>query len=135
MLGAIGGLLHAPGWDTVDELKANMLGWETCSFKDIPLQHHRFTGSLDGTWKNYVKFGLANYITGYHPLFMALKCLRRMLAPPYLVGGIGLTWGFIKGRLTGVPRMDDREFIRYVRRQQMNRLLGVRVFGIGLRAN
>lgn len=121
---AIGGLLHAPGWDTVDELKANMLGWETCSFTDIPLRHHRFTGSADGTWRNYVKFGLANYIAGYHPLFMALKCMRRMLVPPYFVGGIGLTWGFVKGRFTGVPRVDDREFIRYVHQQQMNRLFG-----------
>src|SRR5271166_6438519 len=25
---AIGGLLSVPGWDTVDEVKANMLGWE-----------------------------------------------------------------------------------------------------------
>jgi glycosyltransferase involved in cell wall biosynthesis len=121
---AIGGLIHAPGWDTVDELKANMLGWETFSFNDIPLRHHRFTGSADGAWKNYVKFGLANYITGYHPLFMALKCLKRMLAPPYLVGGIGLTWGFVKGCFTGVPRVSDREFIRYVHRQQINRLFG-----------
>jgi len=121
---AIGGLLPAPGWDTVDELKANMLGWETCSFRDIPLRHHRHTGSADGTWKNYVKFGLANYIAGYHPLFMALKCAKRMVEPPYLVGGMGLTWGFIKGCLTGVPRVNDGEFIRYIHRQQMNRLLG-----------
>jgi glycosyltransferase involved in cell wall biosynthesis len=121
---AIGGLLHAPGWDTVDELKANMLGWETCSFRDIPLRHHRFTGSADGTWKTYVKFGLANYITGYHPLFMALKCLKRMLEPPYLLGGLGLSWGFINGCFGGAPRVSDREFIRYVRQQQMNRLFG-----------
>jgi glycosyltransferase involved in cell wall biosynthesis len=120
----IGGLLCAPGWDTVDELKANMLGWETCSFKDIPLRHHRFTGSADGVWKNYVKFGMANYITGYHPLFMALKCLKRLLEPPYLLGGFGLAWGFVKGSVTGVPRVRDGEFIRYVRRQQINRLCG-----------
>ena len=30
----IGGLIRAPGWDTVDEVKANMHGWETWTFKD-----------------------------------------------------------------------------------------------------
>ena len=119
---AIGGLIRAPGWDTIDELKANMLGWQTFSFKDIPLRHHRFTGTADGTWKNYVKFGVANYVTGYHPLFMALKCLKRSLEPPYLIGAAGLTWGFVKGYLTGASRVEDRDLIQYVHRQQLNRL-------------
>jgi hypothetical protein len=113
----------APGWDTIDELKANMLDWTTRSFPDIPLQHHRYTGTVDGTWKNQVKFGLANYITGYHPLFMALKCLKRVAEKPYLVGAIGLWWGFCRGYLHGVARVNDPALIRYVRRQQLNKLI------------
>src|SRR5205823_8405038 len=74
---AIGQVVRAPGWDTIDEFKANMLGWKTYSFRDIPVRHHRYTGSVDGTWKNYVKFGLGSYIVGYHPLFMLLKCIIR----------------------------------------------------------
>ena len=120
---AIGGLLRAPGWDTIDELKANMLGWTTRTFKDVPLKHHRYTGSADGTWKNYVRFGLANYITGYHPLFMALKCLKRCGQKPYLVGAVGLWWGFCRGYLKRVTRVDDAELIRYVRRQQLNKIV------------
>lgn len=119
----VGGLMSAPGWDAIDELKANMLGWETRSFKDIPLQHQRYTGTADGTWNNYVKFGFANYVTGYHPLFMALKCLKRIFERPYLVGAVALAWGFVKGYLTNAPRVEDRKLIKYVRRQQMNRLL------------
>ena len=119
----IGGLLRAPGWDTIDELKANLLEWRTFSFTDIPLRHHRFTGKADGKWKNYVKFGLANYITGYHPLFMAAKCLKRMLQRPYVVGGIGLAYGFLKGYWTGASQVDDRRLVDYVHRQQLNRLL------------
>ena len=118
----LGGLLRAPGWDTIDELKANMLGWTTRTFRDVPLKHHRFTGSADGVWKNQVKFGLSNYITGYHPLFMATKCLKRAFARPYLVGAIGLGWGYCKGYLQGIAQVDDRDLIRYVRRQQLNKL-------------
>ena len=120
---AIGGLLRAPGWDTIDELKANMLGWTTRTFTDIPLHHHRFTGSADGTWRTQVKFGLANYITGYHPLFMAIKCLKRFARPPYLVGAVGLWWGFCSGYLKGIEPVDDSDLIRYVRKQQLNKLL------------
>jgi poly-beta-1,6-N-acetyl-D-glucosamine synthase len=119
---AIGGLIRAPGWDTADELKANMLGWRTYSFADVPLRHHRFTGTADGTWNNCVKFGLSNYITRYHPLFMAAKCLRRTVQRPYLIGALGQAWGYCKGYLTKTARVDGEEYVRYVHRQQMNRL-------------
>ena len=119
----LGGLIRAPGWDTIDELKANMLGWTTLTFRDIPLRHHRFTGTEDGVWKNQVKFGLANYITGYHPLFMMIKCLRRALMKPFMVGALGLWWGFCRGYINRMARVDDPELIRYVRRQQINKLL------------
>lgn len=119
----LGGLLRAPGWDTIDELKANMLGWTTLTFLDIPLTHHRFTGAADGIWEDQVKCGLSNYITGYHPLFMAMKCVKRCFLWPYLVGAIGLWWGFCGGYLRGVDQVQDRELIRFVRRQQINKLL------------
>jgi len=118
--------LHpAPGWDTIDEMKANMLGWSTRTLRDIPLWHHRTTGTADGTWKNYVKFGLANYITGYHPIFMLAKCLSRIAKPPFAVGAIGLWWGFCRGYLENVPRVSDRTLIRYVRQQQIRKLLNL----------
>lgn len=120
---AIGGLLRMTGWDTVDELKANMLGWTTRTFNDVPLRHHRYTGSADGTWKTQVKFGLANYVAGYHPVFMAVKCMKRIFRYPYGIGAIGLWWGFLRGYLSGTAQVGEPELIRYVRRQQLNKLL------------
>jgi len=121
---AIGGLVHAPGWDTLDEVKANRLGWITRTFRGINVIHHRRTGAAYGQWNDLAKAGLANYITGYHPVFMLLKCLKRMAERPYLVGGSALWFGFLKGYLTGTPRVGDKSLIRYFRQQQMNRLLG-----------
>lgn len=118
----IGGLLRAPGWDTVDELKANMLGWQTFTFQEIKLRQHKETGSADGTWRNWVKNGLANYVSAYHPLFMLVKCLKRAFARPYLIGAIGLGYGFVSGYFKRVPRVDDSAFSRYVRGQQMRKL-------------
>jgi hypothetical protein len=53
-----------------------------------------------------------------------LKCARRMAAEPYIVGGLGLLFGFVKGYLSRIPQVDDKALIRYLRQQQMNRLLG-----------
>ena len=119
---AIGGLHRAPGWDTIDEVKANMLGWKTMTFPELKLNHHRFTGNADGAWKNWVKNGLANYITGYHPLFMLAKCARRAFRSGAMTIPTGLGWGFFSGYLNRVPQAEP-EVVRYVRREQMKRLL------------
>ncbi|MFL6513844.1 MAG: glycosyltransferase family 2 protein [Chthoniobacterales bacterium] len=119
---AIGGLMQAPGWDTVDEYKANMLGWKTYTFREIKLLHHRHAGGAEGTWKNWVKNGVANYVAGYHPLFMACKCAKRVAHKPYLMAAAGLLTGYLGAWVRGVPKVDDHELIRYVRRQQLRRL-------------
>jgi glycosyltransferase involved in cell wall biosynthesis len=120
----IGGLIAAPGWDTMDEVKANSLGWRTRSFPDLHLVHHRDTGAADGTWRTLVKYGRANYICGYHPLFMLSKCAVRLVKKPYLLGSIGLMYGFVSGYVSRVPQVQDPAAIAYLRRQQMSRLFG-----------
>jgi poly-beta-1,6-N-acetyl-D-glucosamine synthase len=119
---AIGGVIRAPGWDTVDEVKANMLGWKTRSFPDLRLLHHRFTGAAAGAWKNSVKNGMGSYICGYHPLFMLLKCVVNIPTKPFVVGSVGLFCGFMKGYLSRPPQIDDKETVAYLRQQQIRRL-------------
>jgi poly-beta-1,6-N-acetyl-D-glucosamine synthase len=119
---AIGGLLRETGWDTYDEVKANMLGWKTRTFNGLPLIHHRETGGADGTWKNWVKNGRANYIVGYHPLFMFFKCVRRLSERPYGVVSAGLWYGYMAGYFSRTGRHQEPEVIRYIRREQMRRL-------------
>ena len=119
---AIGGFWPAPGWDTMDEVKANMLGWTTRSFPELHLQHHRYTGSAEGIWSGLVKNGKANYICGYHPMFMLAKCLRRLWRRPYVVGSLALMYGFLSGYLKRIPQVNDRQTIIYLRRQQLGRL-------------
>lgn len=119
---AIGGLIKAVGWDSVDEIKANMLGWQTRTFPEIRLVHLRPTGGAYGIWTDTIKRGLANYITGYHPVFMACKCAKRCFHKPYGVEALALWIGFLKGYVKRIPRVDDREMIRFLRRQQWHAL-------------
>lgn len=122
---AIGGLVQAPGWDTIDEVKANMLGWSSTSFSEFHVIHHRVTGTADGALRDRVKHGLACYVSGYHPLFLAASCVSRLLKEPYIAGSAAIGYGFLKGYWTRMPRVEDQRFIKYLRAQQLRRLCGL----------
>jgi hypothetical protein len=79
---------------------------------------------VNGKWPNWVKNGLANYVVGYHPLFMFLKCLRRYLRRPNNLAPLALMVGFCGGYWKRAAQVDDRPAINYLRNQQMNALLG-----------
>lgn len=120
----IGGLQPSPGWDTIDEVKANMLGWNTGTLAGLRVIHYRFTGSAESKWRDAVKNGRADYFSGYHPLFMTVKCMYRMVKIPYFTGALGLAYGFLSAYAKGLPQVPDPKLIHYLRRQQLRRLIG-----------
>ena len=119
----IGGLVKTAGWDTVDEVQANRLGWSTRTFSDLKVIHCRPTGAVQGIWRDGVKMGKAAYVSGYHPVFMLAKCARRFFQPPYVLGAFAHGYGFLTSYFKQIPRAGDRAFIRYIQGQQIRRLL------------
>jgi poly-beta-1,6-N-acetyl-D-glucosamine synthase len=122
---AIGGLIQAPGWDTIDEVKANMLGWKSYSFSELHVMHHRLTGTAEGLLRDRMKHGLGCYVSGYHPLFLAASCISRLAKRPYVTGSAAMCYGFLKGYWTRSPRVNDLQLIKYLRGQQLRRLWGL----------
>ena len=120
----IGGLWPAPGWDTIDETSASMRGWVTMSIPEVLANHHRPTGSADGSWRDSVKHGLACYIAGYHPLYLVASSFYRLLRRPYPVPFVGGFYGFLRGYFNHIPKVDDPALIKFVRKQQLKRLMG-----------
>jgi hypothetical protein len=120
---AISPLASATGWDTIDEVKANFHGWTTRTFEGEMLIQHKPTGGADGAWRNAFKNGRANYISGYHPAYMIAKCLRRSVDRPVLLGSVALASGYTSACLKRVPRAADPQIVRYLRQQQLRRLL------------
>jgi biofilm PGA synthesis N-glycosyltransferase PgaC len=116
-------LVKAPGWDTIDEVRANLRGWTTRTFTNLKLIQHKSTGAVDGNWRNWFKNGRANYLTGYHPLFMLAKCIKRASRKPFLVESTALFIGYFTGYFKKLPQAADEETIHYLRRQQIRRLL------------
>ena len=115
-------LLKAPGWDAIDEIKANMHGWKTRTFQQITILQHKPTGSADGFWRTWFKGGRGNYIAGYHPLFMLCKCVLKAMRRPFTVEALALLAGFTTGYIQRIPRVEDKEMIRFLRQQQLRAL-------------
>jgi poly-beta-1,6-N-acetyl-D-glucosamine synthase len=116
-------LIMAPGWDTIDEVKANFYGWTTNTFRNLALRQHKATGSADGHWQNWFKNGLANYNTGYHPIFMIAKCLKRALQKPSSLMSVALWSGYCSGYFRRISQVQESEVIFYLRHQQICHLL------------
>ena len=121
---SLGGMWNGLGWDTIDEVKANIRGWETRSLPDLPLVHYRATGTANGRWWGFIKNGQADYIVGYHPVFFGAKFIRHCFKAPVLVRALGLACGWISAYWKHLTRIEDPEFVAYVRRQQLRRLFG-----------
>ncbi|MGE5429451.1 MAG: glycosyltransferase [Syntrophomonadaceae bacterium] len=111
------------GEDGVAEISVRMHGWEVKSISRLPVLHHRRTGTAVLNVLNF-KFrqGSVEYCLGYHPFFQALKCIFRFREKPYVIGSIFRFAGFWWTTLKNEERPVSNEFVRYVRKEQMERL-------------
>lgn len=120
---AIGGLQPGVGWDTIDEAHAMMLGFRTRSFPSIVAYHHRPQGLAMGRLRSRFSTGHTLYVVGYSPIFMLVRSFRRMLEPPIFVGTLMMLAGYFEGYLRRTPRSSPPDLVKFIRRQQMRRLL------------
>jgi hypothetical protein len=120
----IGGIGSDLGWDTIDEIKAHMNGWITKSFPDLKVIHLRPTRGSSGWYRARVIDGVSAYNSAYHPLFLFARAARHVFRKPVLFGSLAMIWAYMKNYLTGKSRDVDKQYINYIRRHQMNRLMG-----------
>ena len=62
---------------------------------------------------------------GSHPLFELMKSIRWMGKAPYVLQGIIRMYGFIWAACSGQKRSVSEEFIRYLRKEQWQRIKAV----------
>jgi len=121
-LAAIGGLNGSLGWDTLDEAHAMMLGFRTRNFRHIKARHHRPQGAASG-WRARTAAGLSAYNVGYSPLFLWARAVRQSLKPPVPFAGMLMVSGYLQGYLQRRRRIASPEVVKFIRRQQVRRLL------------
>lgn len=115
----IGGLVKGLIWDGIDCYRGRMLGWRSKSIEDPELRfiHLRPMGSSDqGILTGRRRLGEGYWFMGAAPLFVLAKAVYGMTHKPAWVGSLAMLQGYVTACLRGVPRYDDLEFRRYLRR-------------------
>lgn len=122
-LEAIGGIPERLGWDTIDETYARMHGFVTHSFPDLVARHHRPWGSADGRLRGRARHGECAWILHYGFVWSLLRSFKVARVPPLGLSGAAFLFGYLRAAARGVPRVQDRAFRRFVRRELRARVL------------
>lgn len=118
--------IQVGGEDWVAEVMARSKGWEVKSYYELKVFHNKpgspiRGGHLKEAWRS----GTMDYLLGTHPLFELAKCFRRVREYPYLINACLRLTGFIASYLQNQKRPVNREFIKYLRTEQIQRLTNI----------
>lgn len=123
---AIGGFVRQVSWDGIDGHMCRMKGWVARSEDRPELRfiHLRQMGSSQQSlWVGRLRWGFGKYFMGSAPYFVAAVAVFRMFEKPYVVGGWGIFWGYLKAMFSAAPRFEDKEFRRFLRRFELRSLI------------
>jgi poly-beta-1,6-N-acetyl-D-glucosamine synthase len=118
----IKGFVPAPGWDTVDEIRAMGHGWKTRHFRDLRMNHNKPEGSTMGAFNTSIMQGEAYYRSGGSKLFFILKALHRATSRPYLLSALGLLWGYLSAILVRKTLLVTESEARFYKALLLGRL-------------
>jgi glycosyltransferase involved in cell wall biosynthesis len=120
----IGGFVRERGWDTVDEVRAQVRGWRTRHFPEVQFRHLKPEGSGIGSVRTNAMHGDVYFLTGGGPLFLLFKAAHRMIAgSPPVVGGLAMLYGYARSALSGRARLVTPEEAQHYRRLLNRRIL------------
>ncbi len=127
----MGGFVRQVMWDGIAYHRCRMAGWRTASFpdKDLMIFDHRLMGSsYKSVYHGRIRWGWGQYFMGTHPLYLLAIGLYRMRERPFVVGGLLIMLGYLKGWISRSERYDYPGFRRSLRAWQFERLgLGKRL--------
>lgn len=124
---AIGGyqVLEYGGEDWHAQVSANLKGWETEAFPDLPIYHHRHTGTGGNLLRSSFQLGKLDYSFGSDPLFEAIKCALRVPSKPLVLGALLRFIGFAWLSIRQEKRPVSPEFMSFLRSEQRARVAGM----------
>jgi biofilm PGA synthesis N-glycosyltransferase PgaC len=112
----------SPDWHA--EVSVRMRGWRVQSFPELKVFHHRPTGTAGGLLRTCYREGLKDYLMGSHPVYELFRVGRRLPERPFVIGALVRLTGFAWARLSGQQRRVSEEFIRFLRKEEIGRVLG-----------
>lgn len=111
------------GGDWIAVTTARMRGWQTRSFTEKAVVHHRDRLSAGRqSWRQWFRQGEKDFTLGGHPLWEVARGVYRATSRPYVLGSVMLLAGYAYRSVRGPARPVTRELIRFHRAEQMGRL-------------
>lgn len=127
----IDGFVREVMWDGIAFHRARIAGWKTRSFRDpeLMIYDHRLMGSSNKSiYHGRIRWGWGQYFMGTHPLYILAVGLYRMRERPFIIGGILIVLGYLKGFITRTRQYDYPGFRKSLHAWQLERLkLGKRL--------
>jgi poly-beta-1,6-N-acetyl-D-glucosamine synthase len=117
----IGGFIRQVMWDGIDGHRCRQLGWIAVSWDEPGLRftHLRPMGSSQQSIiTGRMRHGFGQYFMGTGLIYMLASSVYRMAHPPYVIGGMAMFWGYLSSLLKGLPRFDDEELVKFIRKYQ-----------------
>ena len=121
----VGGFVREVQWDGIDGHICRLNGWIAASVNepDLKIIHLRPMGSSQqNIWVGRKRWGRGKYFMGSAWYYVLASALYRSIEPPYIVGGIGIVWGYLLAALGGHARYDNPEYRRYLRKFEFRQL-------------
>ena len=118
----IGGFVREVMWDGIDCHRCRMFGWKTGSFDSSATRfiHLRPMGSSQvSLWEGRQRHGRGQWFMGTALIYMLISSLFRMTKRPFVIGGLGMLWGYLKAMFSGAKQYDEPAFRRFLHRYQL----------------
>jgi glycosyltransferase involved in cell wall biosynthesis len=113
------------GWDGIDEMKAQALGWRTESLVGVPFYHHRMVAARDGSrWGKWATDGGTAHYLGHRFAYLVLRVLYHGRREP---AALAMLWGYLAAEVRREPRCADADVRAQRLREQRLRDVPARV--------
>lgn len=127
----IGGFVHQVMWDGIAFHRCRMAGWRTQSFRNpelVIIDHRQMGSSQKSIYHGRIRWGWGQYFMGTHSLYILAVGCYRMLERPFIIGGILIISGYIKGWITNAEQYEHPGFRKSLHAWQFERMkIGKRI--------
>lgn len=129
---AIGGIQEQLGWDGIDQIYAQMRGYQTVAFEHLVARHHRVCGTADGAVRGWIRFGEVYHALRFSLPWVLMRSVKCFGERPRVISGLAVAFGYLRAWWRSAPGVDDPEYRRFVRRDERRRALSAARAGTAL---
>ncbi|MGH9326669.1 MAG: glycosyltransferase [Terriglobia bacterium] len=125
---AIGGYMpvRSGGIDLIAVLSVRAQGWQTKTFTEKAVLHHRAMGGAQHSGlRERLHRGRMDYLLGSHPAWEVFRGVYQMGNKPYVIGGSLMIAAYLWNLLRAAERTLPQELVDLRQRDQIGRLKGI----------